>query len=259
MAPSKAGGVKRPCVSCTQASLRVSAMTSPASGSRASTAPKPSASRPAVAAGALRRWFGAPRGAPPRAPRAPRRRRASVAWRRPARSAASRASRPSGSSMTRASVMGFSLRLSCQGRIPGEIIKTLTRPASNGIRKLGPQRRQRFTEICCGWKAAGKWLESGLPLFNIGLILNAGARGPSRPDAAASADAELHRGGDVARHSRRRGGDRGGAADAGWAALARRPGSPIGGGVAQPLPGRLRRAVEPRATGRATATRAVSR
>ena len=38
------------------------------------------------------------------------------------------------------------------------------------------QRRQRFTAIRCGWKAAGKWLESGLPLFNMGLILNAGAR-----------------------------------------------------------------------------------
>ena len=23
-----------------------------------------------------------------------------------------------------------------------------------------------FTVICRGWKAAGKWLESGLPLFN---------------------------------------------------------------------------------------------
>ena len=35
-----------------------------------------------------------------------------------------------------------------------------------------------FTEICRGWKAAGKWLESGLPLFNASLIVNAGARGP---------------------------------------------------------------------------------
>ena len=32
-----------------------------------------------------------------------------------------------------------------------------------------------FTGICRGWKVAGKWLESGLPLFNRGLIVNAGA------------------------------------------------------------------------------------
>ena len=36
-----------------------------------------------------------------------------------------------------------------------------------------------FTGICRGWNAAGKWLESGLPLFNPGLTVDAGARGPS--------------------------------------------------------------------------------
>ena len=40
-----------------------------------------------------------------------------------------------------------------------------------------------FTVICRGWKAAGKWLESGLPLFNGRLIVNA----PVSPPGVAAA------------------------------------------------------------------------
>ena len=36
-----------------------------------------------------------------------------------------------------------------------------------------------FTVVCGGWNVAGKWLESGLPLFNRGLIVKGGARGRS--------------------------------------------------------------------------------
>ena len=106
-----------------------------------------------------------------------------------------RGGRPRGRGGRRAGGRGRGLRsraspcgCSCQGRIPGEIIKKLPRPASHGIREIGPQRRQRFTAICCGWKAAGMWLESGLPLFNTGLILNGGrASAPHGPRCSSPA------------------------------------------------------------------------
>ena len=48
-----------------------------------------------------------------------------------------------------------------------------------------------FTVICRGWKAAGKWLESGLPLFNGRLIANARVSPPGV--AAAGAGREMRK------------------------------------------------------------------
>ena len=43
-------------------------------------------------------------------------------------------------------------------------------------------RWQGLTGVRCGWKAAGRWLESGLPLFNRGLIVDA-VMSPAAPCA----------------------------------------------------------------------------
>ena len=58
-----------------------------------------------------------------------------------------------------------------------------------------------------GWKAAGKWLESGLPLFNRGLIVNAGVRGGITPSAS-GAPASRRCGSPAAAPARRRPGGR---------------------------------------------------